>query len=809
MAAVADVEKCVWHAFDALDCHRTGIVQKSSLKVLSNNIGQVFGLLKSEEILDSYVENTLEFSKFFSILKEALLTELAENESSILISSKVDRIQTICWTVCMSKCLKRRNDIAKEKHKFSDDHVFKLWKLFNFLADVDENDNVITPVRIDTEEGEYICSLVCRETGLCERNRWRKEDDTETSLLTFVTFLDRLEMCFVDVAAKELSQAIHDIFDDVIFDRLKQGPLEKYGNSVTKWKERWFVLTSNELKYYPDREKHMQDLRGTIRICHNCKTQPIPDKAGSKLHRFVLKTPNRQYELSAPDLRSRNEWLLALQKAISFANSQESFQRRAWHERKKEREVRRRVSQVEARKRQQEEERLANQQRQLEQEQLRHLQDQELLEKQLKELEAERKARVEVEARLKQQAEEREAERQRLKELEEIHTEMEKLLETERQAKRDEEIVRNLQSRILKEEFEKREEMESLKREQDELLEWERLQRENMEKARHDQDMLLEETKRRLLELEREKESADKLLQVGDAIHKLKDAEDYRVNLNAKLKAKEIKIPGLARLVSVPDPEPFVTHRGKGAFSESEFTISNNVCQEPKSPDPEEKKPCNTDPEIKESRPKKNLPGRGPEVKTSVLDNGKKKNGDKKLVVTQPICTTSSSYKALQAMIRQCSRDDTDDVDENIYNNEDIIEGEKMCHAADGSNGNESHNGSRVNGLGNSKAMSDGICKSSDNSNVVIAVSKLNGSSSSPSKVINTNGNVEKSSKANEVFHSVVYLKKDGAKTGTLGNNVGNQCNGTMEKQNDEPGTNPFEEDQDYEEIKHVPITEL
>ena len=47
-----------------------------------------------------------------------------------------------------------------------------------------------------------------------------------------------------------------------------------------------------------------------------------------------------------------------------------------------------------------------------------------------------------MEARLKQQAEEREAERQRLKELEEIHTEMEKLLDTERQAKRDEEIVR-------------------------------------------------------------------------------------------------------------------------------------------------------------------------------------------------------------------------------------------------------------------------------------------------------------------------------------------------------------------------------
>ena len=191
-------------------------------QVLSNNIGQVFGFLKSEEILDSCEENTLEFSKFFSILKEAILTELTETESSLLISSKVERIQTICWNVCMSKCLKRRNELGKEQHKFSDDHVFKLWKLFNFFADVDENDNVITPIKIDSEEGEYICSLVCRETGLCERNRWRKDADSVSTRLSFADFLDKLEMCFVDVAAKELSQAIHDIYDDVIFDRLKQ-----------------------------------------------------------------------------------------------------------------------------------------------------------------------------------------------------------------------------------------------------------------------------------------------------------------------------------------------------------------------------------------------------------------------------------------------------------------------------------------------------------------------------------------------------------------------------------------------------------
>ena len=271
-----------------------------------------------------------------------------------------------------------------------------------------------------------------------------------------------------------------------------------------------------------------------------------------------------------------------------------------------------------------------------------------------------------------------------------------------------------------------------------------------------------------------------------------------------------MKPVGLARLISVPDPEPFVTHRGKGAFSESEFTVASNGCHEAKSPGAEDKKKLNFDPAVKETLPKKTMPGKGSEIKILTLENGQKKNGDKKPVVTQPIgssniSSSSSSYRALQAMIRQCSRDDTDEVVEgNVYNNDDIADGERMARALNGSSVSKRHDDGTVNGLGNSSALRGSSGMSGDGGGVGPAVSKLNGSPS-PGKVTSTNANTWS---ADEVFFSVSYLKKEVVGTGPVGNVVGDQCNGSA-KVEDQIGTNPFEEDQDYEEIKHVPITEL
>ncbi|XP_067682498.1 switch-associated protein 70-like [Haliotis asinina] len=579
MATTGDIQKSLWHAFNALDVQQTGIVQKSRLKVLTNNIGRVFDLEKAEELLDNVEYSTpwqsLTFTQFYEVIENNLLFQLNGNLSSSSTSHILEQIDNICWMLCETKYMKKNNNDTGQVQKFYDKEIFKLVKVFNFCVEVNEDDGkVVFPLTIDVEEAQHVCNIMSRSLGLSadrKREFSRKGDNPQLGdqVVDFPAFLDGLEACFHDLSAMDLSQGVHEVHDMIIGDTLKKGHMVKFGNRLTSWKERWFVLTAQELRYFTGCDE--RELKGAIDVSKSCKVEPLPDKIGTKTNRFILNTSGKQYELSAPDLKSRNEWISAIQKAIdhSYASRDESIQRLSWWERRKERATRRKEVDEEAKRRKEEQELMLKQQKELEEEKERNNRDRLLLEQHLQELEAERQARAEIEAQLREQAALREAEQQRLKELEEIRQQMEKLLEEERQAKRDEEIVRNLQARILEEEFEKRAELEKLKEQQDQLLEEERRQRAGMEKARQESDHQLIEARDRLKELELEGKQAES--QLLEATSKLRLAEEERVKLEARLKVKESKTIGLARPMCVPDPDPFTTHRGKGAFVEADF----------------------------------------------------------------------------------------------------------------------------------------------------------------------------------------------------------------------------------------------
>ncbi|PIK61315.1 hypothetical protein BSL78_01735 [Apostichopus japonicus] len=161
-------------------------------------------------------------------------------------------------------------------------------------------------------------------------------------------------------------------------------------------------------------------------------------------------------------------------------------------------------------------------------------------------------------------------------ELEESLTALEGLLEEEKQAKRDEEIVRGLQARLLDEETEKREELEKLKEEQERMLQEEQEKRQHLELVseelqmeRLEQQRLLERERERLEILERDRKSADEQLQ--EAIEKLMAAEQKKKD--EEKRRQELQRPvGLARLIQ-PKANPLKSHRGVGAFTESQFDV--------------------------------------------------------------------------------------------------------------------------------------------------------------------------------------------------------------------------------------------
>ncbi|PIK43478.1 hypothetical protein BSL78_19675, partial [Apostichopus japonicus] len=170
----------------------------------------------------------------------------------------------------------------------------------------------------------------------------------------------------------------------------------------------------------------------------------------------------------------------------------------------------------------------------------------------------------------------KEANLARQEELEESLTALEGLLEEEKQAKRDEEIVRGLQARLLDEETEKREELEKLKEEQERMLQEEQEKRQHLEQVseelqteRLEQQRLLERERERLEILERDRKSADEQLQ--EAIEKLMAAEQKKKD--EEKRRQELQRPvGLARLIQ-PKANPLKSHRGVGAFTESQFDV--------------------------------------------------------------------------------------------------------------------------------------------------------------------------------------------------------------------------------------------
>ncbi|ESO97449.1 hypothetical protein LOTGIDRAFT_231610 [Lottia gigantea] len=573
--ALRNIQKNLWHAFNALDVTNSGKVQKSRLKVLSNNVGQAFGKEKTEEILNEKEESDLSFEEFFSVFEEKVLKEVEELNVENQKNS-VDKVENICWLLCGNKYSKQLEEDKTREGNLSHDDIYKLWQIFNFFTEICANGQLLLPLRIDIEEVRRIIQLLCQTLGLCELGRW-KINNNDVVLVDFVSFVHYIEQAFPE-PGNDLSQGIKEIRNDILHDILKKGYLVKYGNRVTTWKERWFILYCKCLMYYTSQylgggKEEDIDSKGNIEINTETKVESIPDKPGSKPNRFFVKVPGRNYELCAPDLRSKNEWISAIQKAIKHSGEDYNFQYQSWIERKEERENRRKATAEDELKKQQEQELIERQKRELEEQRLRNLQDQELLEKRRKELESEKLAREEIEAKLKEEEQLRLAEQERLRELQEIKADLEKLLEDERQAKRDEEIVRNLQSRILEEEFAKRKELEKIKEEQDKLLDEERHQRVDLENKRQEQEQMIRDAQMKLEELEKERSDAD--LKLNEAMEKMKIAEQERYKMEHKLKLRVTNnCVGLARPKFVSDPSPYTTHRGKGAFSEADFQKS-------------------------------------------------------------------------------------------------------------------------------------------------------------------------------------------------------------------------------------------
>lgn len=552
--------KSIWYAFQTLIDPQNEMVQIHTLKVLTASIGNALGIEKSEELHDKTDQTELDFKSYFVILESLMFEPLSKVSDETMDLSSIDyqHVHQVCWVLFYNN----------QKGKTIPDDVpenmaFKLWLMYNLFSEEDDSNRPVFPLKLDPEEASTIFEAILTQTG--NHNLLSSAiDDFGDEPMTYQKYLSTFFVhIFKHVKEGILKSSVDTVHEQFVIDILKKGSLFKRGHQVKNWKERYMVLNPTELKYYAS--THQKHQKGTVVFNKSQTVEILPDKGG-KRNLFVLNTQQKPYEMSATDLKTRNEWVSCIQIALeNCENPHYHHHKELSKHRRQKRNIIKMEKENEERKRQEEE----NLHRQTEEGyKQREQMNEEMLRQRNLELEEEKRRREQLEAQLKEQEALREAERQRLLELEASKSELEKLLELERQAKKDEETVRRLQAKLLDEESEKRQELEKLKREQEQILKHEREMREGLEDQKEEKDQILLEAQAKLSELENERVEASEKLE--KATERLQEAENERLKMEEKVKLWKKPNVGLARPIQ-PTNRPLISHRGLGAFCATDF----------------------------------------------------------------------------------------------------------------------------------------------------------------------------------------------------------------------------------------------
>jgi len=524
MANLLDsIENSVWHAFDYLALEGDGTAQKSKLKTLTAEIGNVLELKDVDKGIDDYRSTPhLTFDQYRYYLSKEVFSALPEEMSVPDQHVAEAKLDDVFWSVCKSHYIERDNPI------FPVDCVYKLFRVFSMLGEMVENDDGQIEVAMAAGEVENVAHRFL--TSLGRGTEWDPEDfDSVAAVIPafkFGIFLTIMEEKYAkEVDEGGLKEAVSDIHDYFIKDVIKKGHMGKKMDLLPAFREHFFVLQPHVLTLYAGSSE--KDKRGEIVLDGQCRVETMPDLStksplkkppGAKSHsRFQLFANEKIYEFQASDHRTRLQWMSSFRTAIEYAEDATRYQRSLCDKRK--------LNRADEKEKEDEEfDRIMT----MNNDDLDHTKLQ---------LEQEKQARVHAEVQAQTLQRQRVIEEKKMREMEKIKDQLERLLEEEKQAKKDEEIVRTLQARILNEEWARRETLEKLQEDQRKMLESERKKREEFEKMQNDKEKELKEAQVRVEEMEKERKKLDK--QLDHALEKAKAANHGQEVLETKIKIQE------------------------------------------------------------------------------------------------------------------------------------------------------------------------------------------------------------------------------------------------------------------------------
>ncbi|XP_066954335.1 switch-associated protein 70-like [Macrobrachium rosenbergii] len=542
------VANSLWFAFDALDHQKTGVVAKSQLKVLTQNVGV---LLKVDRRVENCIEDYLSskqltFEQYLYFLTHEVLAEVDDGSTPYKdLKLHHDILENTFWLLGRTAFLQRDTPV------FSEDSVYKLFRIFCLLADRSPSRKGLLQVTLNVQEMSEVTRYLVTALG----REWDCQDFHQLasiiSCFTFPVFLTFLEGRYAqDAEVPALHQAVNGIYSSFIGQVLKRGKVYQRAWWAPVWVSReleivpWAVTTPSQKLSPKAAAVAIVVGKAQVSLTPSATVHSIPDEPDAKNCRFTIcLESNKLVQLAATDHRSKSEWLRALDTAIQYSTDPLPYQsilstiRKSEHAEEEARETAERI---------------------------RRASQADIIENTQAELMAEKLARAEAEAAAKQEAAARQEEEKRVTELQKMRLQLETLLEEETQAKRDEEIVRNLQARVLSEEWEKREELERLQAEQRRMLEEEKKKRQAFEVLQEEKDSQLREAEKRLRKLEADRLRLDRELR--SAREKIVMSERGKELLEAKMKVKERTPP--VRTYSL---RPIRKERGSTPIRSSSF----------------------------------------------------------------------------------------------------------------------------------------------------------------------------------------------------------------------------------------------
>lgn len=260
--------------------------------------------------------NTLSFDHLKYYLQKEVYSSLPDKLPLSELRNYESKIAEICWLVCRKKYL------SYEGRTFSDDAIFKIFRIFCVLAELTPDEGKPTyQVLLHPSEASHIAQTLANSLG-CP---WDEDDFTSLSVsigsFRLAPFIAVLESRCLNGVKDEvaINEAVTDIYHTYVEDVIKKGFLSKRGYIFPTMKEYWFVLRPSELSYYKGRSE--KEKCGSMSIEPGSRVEP---KTGYKI---VLHTPERTFELETTNHMSRLQWLSALQSAVDHSGGSQSFQR--------------------------------------------------------------------------------------------------------------------------------------------------------------------------------------------------------------------------------------------------------------------------------------------------------------------------------------------------------------------------------------------------------------------------------------------------------------------------------------------------